>query len=385
MTASKLLQLIPASLFQDLAIETKVDEQVKKLSGEVIFKLILFSMLNSEKVSFRVLATFINSAQFKAFTHYDIIDARHNSIHDRLCAIKATYFEQLFQSIFSIYNKELGEHKALAKADSTYIALAAKLLKNGMRAGGEGEGKRYVKYSVTLTGSLPSAAKLFTEQPYVSEDKALSELINDNAGLQGGVVVFDRGLQCRASFDQFSSSGKLFVGRANLNLRCKQYVATELPDKQPPDATLIITSDGTGRLLSKKEKQSSCRYRIIKGISKSSGKAFCFVTNIETGSPYQIARYYRERWDIEVFFKFIKGHLNAKHLVSRNENGIKVMLYMTMIVATLIIVYKKLNRISSFKIAKLKFELDLESALVKEIVILCGGNPAKAPHLFNSS
>ena len=385
MTANELIRLVPASVFQDLAIETKVDEQVKKLSGEVIFKLILFSMLNSEKLSLRVLETFINSAQFKAFAHYDIIDGKFNSIHDRICAIKADYFEQLFQRIFSIYNKQLGEQQSLCKADSTYIALAATLLKNGMYAGGEGDGTRYVKYSILLTGSLPSAAKVFTAQPYVSGDKALSELINDNTSLQGGAVVFDRGLQCRASFDRFTGSGKLFITRANLKLRCKEYVPKDLPDNPPPNASITITSDGTGRLISRREKKTTYRYRIIKGISKSNSKELCFITNIESDSPYRIAQYYLQRWDIEVFFRFIKQHLNAKHLVSRNENGIKVMLYMTLIVATLIIVYKKLNGISSFKIAKLKFELELESSLVKEIVILCGGNPDIAPHLFNST
>jgi hypothetical protein len=385
MTASELIRLIPASVFQDLAIETKVDEQVKKLSGEVIFKLILFSMLNSEKVSLRILETFISSAQFKAFSHYDIIDGKYNSIHDRICAIKAEYFERLFQTIFSIYNKELKEEGTLSKVDSTYISLATTLLQNGMRAGGEGEGKRYVKYSIALTGSLPSAAKMFTAQPYASEDLALTELIDSSNGLRGSIVVFDRGLQRRASFEGFTGSGQLFVCRANLNLRCKDFVAKELIDEAPPGASIIITSDGVGRLITKKEKKTAYRYRIIRGISKSNGKELCFVTNIEDGSPYQIAEYYRKRWDIEVFFKFIKQHLNAKHLVSRNENGIKVMLYMTLIVATLIIVYKKLNRISGLKIAKLRFELELENSLVKEIVILCGGDPAKAPHLFNST
>jgi hypothetical protein len=42
-----------------LAVETKVDAQVKKLSGEVMFKLILFSMLNSDKLSLRVMETFL--------------------------------------------------------------------------------------------------------------------------------------------------------------------------------------------------------------------------------------------------------------------------------------------------------------------------------------
>ncbi|MFT3948776.1 MAG: hypothetical protein QM763_17565 [Agriterribacter sp.] len=52
MTAKELIGLIPEEIFEELSAETKVDTQVKKLSGEVIFKLILFSMLNTSKPSF---------------------------------------------------------------------------------------------------------------------------------------------------------------------------------------------------------------------------------------------------------------------------------------------------------------------------------------------
>ena len=83
MTAGELLKLIPSQVFQDLAVETEVDKQVKKLPGEVIFKLILFSMLNSEKLSLRVMETFLHSARFKSFSHFDILDSRYNSIRDR--------------------------------------------------------------------------------------------------------------------------------------------------------------------------------------------------------------------------------------------------------------------------------------------------------------
>jgi len=48
----------------------------------------------------------------------------------------------------------------------------------------------------------------------------------------------------------------------------------------------------------------------------------------------------------------------------------------------LIIVYKKKNNIKSFKIAKLKFSIELENEIIKEIVALCGGNPNKAIQLF---
>jgi IS4 transposase len=100
---------------------------------------------------------------------------------------------------------------------------------------------------------------------------------------------------------------------------------------------------------------------------------------------YLIAAWYKQRWEIELFFKFIKQHLNVKHLVSRDENGIKVMLYMTMILATLIIAYKKINKLKGFKITKLKFELELENEIIKEIVKICGGDPTRAPHIFNSA
>jgi IS4 transposase len=60
---------------------------------------------------------------------------------------------------------------------------------------------------------------------------------------------------------------------------------------------------------------------------------------------YVIASIYKQRWEIEVFFKFIKQHLNVTHLVSREKNGIEVMLYMTMIAAILILAFKKLNKI----------------------------------------
>ena len=86
-----------------------------------------------------------------------------------------------------------------------------------------------------------------------------------------------------------------------------------------------------------------------------------------------------------MFFKFIKQHLNVKYLVSRNINGIKVMIYMTMILAILILTYKKLNKIKGFKMAKLKFEIELDNSLIKEIVILCGGNPEKARYLWSSA
>jgi len=382
MTAGELIKLIPPETFRRLAIETNVDTQVKKLSGEVVFKLILFSMLNSEKLSLRVMETFLQSGQFKTFTGYDILEGKYNSIRDRICTINAEYFEKLFETIFFIYNRELKEEKALCKTDSTYVALTAKLFAGGMQNGDND--KRFIKYSINLKGSIPSSVKVFTDQRHVSEDIALTELINDSSCIEGNIVVFDRGIQSRSSFEAFTTSGKWFITRSKLHIKCKTTSRNEIAAK-PPDSTVTIISDVTGKLISGTKKDTEHSYRVIKATIDKSGEPICFVTNILDEDAYLIAFWYKQRWEIEIFFKFIKQHLNVKHLVSRDENGIKVMIYMTMILAILIIAYKKINKLKGFKIAKLRFELELENEIIKEIVVLCGGDPSRATHLFSSA
>ncbi|MBL4559739.1 MAG: transposase [Labilibaculum sp.] len=68
-------------------------------------------------------------------------------------------------------------------------------------------------------------------------------------------------------------------------------------------------------------------FRLIVGKSKQDPKkVFWFVTNDFELTAKQVADAYRRRWDIEVFFRFIKQELNVSHLVSLNKNGIQVIL-----------------------------------------------------------
>jgi len=382
MTAGELIKLIPPEIFQELAAETKVDTQVKKLSGEVIFKLILFSMLNSNKLSLRVMETYLQSASFKSFTHYDILEGRYNSIRDRICTINSEYFEKLFEVIFSIYNKQLKEENALSKVDSTYVSLATKLFTEGMVNGAND--KRFVKYTIGVKGSIPCSVKVFKEQSYISEDKALSKAVEECNWLEENIVVIDAGIQSRKSFDKFSSSKKWFIIRSKPAIRVIKPISLAVGEK-PKNATLTIISDQRGKLISGKQEKTDNTYRVIKATLDNNGEMICFVTNLLEEDAYLIASWYKQRWEIEIFFKFIKQHLNVKHLVSRDDNGIKVMIYMTMILAILILAYKKINRLKGFKITKLKFELELENEIIKEIIKLCGGDPSRAEHLFSSA
>ena len=99
-------------------------------------------------------------------------------------------------------------------------------------------------------------------------------------------------------------------------------------------------------------------------------------------TPQQVVLIYKRRWDIEVFFKFLKQEFGFKHLLSRNQNGIEAVLYMTLITFTLIYLYYKANKIQSFKIAKIQFVHELDFEVMKTIVQICRGDPDLL-HLLN--
>ena len=102
-------------------------------------------------------------------------------------------------------------------------------------------------------------------------------------------------------------------------------------------------------------------------------KEFWFITNDFDVSAKEITQAYRRRWDIEVFFRFIKQELNVSHLLSLTKKGIEVTLYMTLIVAMLILIYKKANKIG-YKTAKRRFKMELINLAITMTVVDCEGN-----------
>jgi len=107
-----------------------------------------------------------------------------------------------------------------------------------------------------------------------------------------------------------------------------------------------------------------------------------FLTNLFTMPAYDVAQTYRRRWDIEVFFKFIKQNLGYKHFLSHSMNGMKVYIYMIIITALLFLVYKIKNNLQGFKIALFRFTLDLNDSFVRSIVLLSGGDLHAVNHLL---
>lgn len=379
-----LLGFIPESFFDKITAKTNVDFQVKKLNGKVMFNLIMMGLLDSERISLRVMEQLYCSQKFKIISSISAKEeTKHSSIGDRISAISSDYFEELFIKCVEIFNskfkkKEIGKYN-IERFDSTMVALSSKLLSFGMVSGAKNkEGKHSInqlKFTIGFNGLIPHKVKIYSTQKHIAEDLPLYETIIENKYDEKSIAVFDRGLKSRKKFAAINNAKKLFVTRINPT---KNYETIEIITSKPIETEgLIIEKELKVYLCSGDQKVIKTALRLIIARQKESNHLIYFVSNITDLSVEQICEIYKKRWDIEVFFRFLKQELNLKHLVSRTANGVKVMLYMTLITAMLLLLYKEINNIKGFKMAKRQFISELDNEILKIIIIACNGNPDK--------
>jgi len=387
---SQLLGVIPDALLTNLAETTKVDHYSKILHGKKLFYLLMYGILENERLSQRTLEDTFNDSVFKMLFNLDEDEkVRRSSISERLSKIDPDYFKQIYECIYEQFSESYSlierEKYNLIRVDSSMISETVGKLMEGLD---NKSGKKAVKYSIAFDGVLPCTSSVFTTSRYLSEDIALPEVIMNHVKKETNhrnIYVLDRGLQSTRTMKNFTDNSVTFICRAKEN---RKYVTLETfitTDKDLGESMLIKDSKiqlYTGTPINNKQGNIHYReelvsepFRLIIAESKiESGKQYWFLTNDFDLSAKEVAQAYRRRWDIEVFFRFIKQELNASHLVSLNKNGIQVMLYMTLIVAMMVLVYKRANKIG-YKTAKRRFSMEIRNLAISLIVIHCGGNP----------
>lgn len=381
---SQLLSLLPEGALSELALSTNVDKYAKKLHGELIFKLLLHCILSFKDNSLRTMESAYESIGFRLLNLQRRSESiRFSSISERLSVIEPAYFEKLYQLCIEQYGSLLKSPKnALIRFDSTIVALSGKLLTVGYQIkGGDAEYLKQLKFTIGFS-NLPVTVHFFTEQIYTSENAALKEAVMSFKPTETGMIrVFDRGITSRTTYDELTERKIPFISR--ISLKNKRQDVTENRLKKPVQtSTLNIHSDSWVYLFKSHGVKAEHSIRCIGATRKETGEEIVFVTNITELDATEITMLYKHRWEIEVFFKFLKQELNFSHLINRSENGIKVMLYCTMIAAILLLTYKELNGFKGYKIMKQKFINDLEKSLMKDFVFMCGGDPNKVDAFF---
>lgn len=386
----EILGMIPKELLEEVAQHTEVDWNVSRLRGEVMLNLLLYSMLRSDRCSTHLMEHFYATPFFEAFGSKDAGHrTRHSSLADRLTAMPKEYFEQIFAWAYEHFSEHLAGRqwaKQIHRFDSTMISISSALVDWGMRVGRppkDGPQKMQLKVSVGLKGLLPKQVHTFFDQAYLSEETALYQAILAAQPQSDEWVVFDRGLKGRKKLQKLDLKDIKFVTRGDKNLRYKRLrTNAELQDKHTEELQFI--QDSIVHLYTDGNNVLEHEFRLIEVQVKQSGEHLFFITNIFDLEAEQIADIYQRRWDIEVFFRFLKQELNLKHLLNRSRNGVQVQIYVTMLLAILLSVFKHVNNIASFKLAKVMFEDQLLLHLVKQLnrfddQTVKGDGPIRAP------
>lgn len=399
----KVLELIPDDLLTRLAKDTKVDYCSKVLYGQRIFNLLLYGLLTTDRTSQRTLEDLFGSQLFKSLFSYDAgMKVSRSSISTRLSTIDTEFFRLAYEAIYIEFSrlfssKEQLKHKII-RVDSSMIAETCNKLKEGISPGSKKKnGKtpvKQIKFTAAFDGLTACAFDVFTQPMYTSEDRAIPEIVLKNAlkdGTRTNIYTFDRGVTANKTFAALSQQEIFFVGRLKTNRKFEVVSTDKLPESEKDLGELKLLSSQTVHLFNDNKVDTGKIYRVIiaerkekidtspsnnKGKVRKKENIFVFITNNIELSPREIAQIYKQRWDIEVFFRFIKQELNASHFISVSQNGITVMLYMTLIAAMLLQIYKKMNGLG-YKTAKRRFSIELWETLITIIVKECGGNPER--------
>jgi hypothetical protein len=382
----KLNILLPSQHLEKLAIEYKVDAKNQvRLTGKLVFLCLLSVILYGKDITLRMLEE--NYLQ-QTGQHAD-----HSSFGARLTTIKPDYFKAIFEYIYQkmAYTATKGEIQSLKLrfVDATTVTLSSKLMTFGLLVGSRSKDKshRHVKSVMELSEGLPQFLHLCKDQTECCDSEALGKTMARHAQ-PGDLFIFDKGCTSRDRLLDLHILKTFFLTPRDRQGLSTDKILFTLPhdliptdapskdletDKDSPD--LVVTQVSTGVFANDQVKETK-RFSVMPlvivtavryDIRSKSWKSFTLLTNLDLvekspdlikaddlpSSLFSIGPYtygelcdvYSRRWDIEVFFKFIKQHLNFSHLTNRSENGIRVMIYMSLIVSLILLWYKQESKI----------------------------------------
>lgn len=156
---------------------------------------------------------------------------------------------------------------------------------------------------------------------------------------RGSVVVFDRGYTDYGWYKSLTEQGVFFVTRQRKNAR---YAVIE---HRPVERQQGVICDQTIRLTgSQLDPIEMPPLRRIGFRDPHTGKRYVFLTNAFHLSADTIAELYKERWQIELFFKWIKQNLKIKAFLGTSRNAVMTQIWVALCVSLLVAYLKFLSR-----------------------------------------
>jgi len=331
---SQLMDFVPAHEFRRYVEQYRGNHKVKSFSCWDQFLCMAFAQLTYRE-SLRDIEACLRASGSKLY-HLGIRGkvSRNTLAHaneTRDWRIYADFAQVLIHTARTLYAEEnFGLHlkRTVYSLDSTTIDLCLSLFPWATFRKRKGAVKLHTLLDVRA--SIPTV--IIITPGSVHDVNILDELVFE----AGAIYVMDRGYVDFARLHRIEQSSAFFVTRAKSNFQCQRLYSRPV-DKSTGlqcDQTVVLTGFHSRKAYPDKLRRIRYRDPVTK-------KRFVFLTNNFTLSALTIAKLYRARWRVELFFKWIKQHLRIKAFYGTSENAVKTQVWIAIAVYVLVAIVKK--------------------------------------------
>ena len=349
---SQITSLIPWYRFDKIVGEFGGDYRYKKFKSRDHLLLMIFAQLTYRE-SLRAIEVSLNSQRVKLYhmgircgkiAHNTIADAnevRDYRIYEELANILTAKAKELYND--EKIMDELEFDKSIYALDSSVINICFSLAPWAKYMEKNEIGAIKLHSLIDLKGNIPSFNVITDGKVY---DGAILDIIPFEAG---SIYIMDRGYLDYKRLYKIEQNKSFFITRTTSNIKLKRIYSnknTKVKTTENLDQNEFIISDQIVSFVTKDAKKSypqklrRVRYK-FKEKGEKKFKYLTFITNNLTLEALVIARLYKKRWQIELFFKWIKQHLKIKTFYSYNENGVKVQIWTAICTYLLVAILKK--------------------------------------------
>lgn len=331
---AQLLDFIPFKHFEYLVGKFSANHAVKSFSAWSHFLCLAYAQL-TRRTGLRDLVACLNSQRAKLY-HVGIrCRISRTTLADASERRDWRLFEALGQRLIAIalelYRDEdigLGLKEPLYAMDSTVIDLCLTLFPWADFRATKAAVKAHT--IIDLRGAIPVFLAITTGKVH---DVNLLDAVMLPAG---AIVVVDRGYLDFARLYALTQRQCSFVVRAKDNLRYTWIESREV------DKTTGLRSDQTILLVTAKSKRGyPKRLRRVSFRDAETGLYLVFLTNRFDLPALTIAAIYKQRWQIELFFKWLKQNLSVKHFFGNSLNAVKSQIWIAVCVYLIVIIARK--------------------------------------------
>ena len=180
----------------------------------------------------------------------------------------------------------------------------------------------------------------------------------------GAIYVMDRAYVDFGRLFRLHQAGACFVTRAKKNLRWHRVYSA------PKDRTVGIEADQLIALDGKRARQAyPLHLRRVRYRDPASGQRLVFLTNRRDLPASTVCALYKQRWQVELFFRWMKQHLEIQRFFGTSENAVKSQIWVAVAVYVLVaIVRKELGiELSPYRMMQTISVMPFEQVLLPEL------------------